>query len=218
MLQGFIVLSCLISISVNFSTFLVIGKTSPVTYQVLGHLKTCLVLAFGYSLLRDPFSWRNILGIMVALVGMILYSYYCTQENQAKAEEASGPNQVFRAALCSLSNLVAFCLINLYTGQWLYAFHLTQNFIWLCIQRKEAESDPLLNVENGTPTLSELPLSKGTAWEVDKDLHAWRIGITLALFYTWTSCVARKCMLGSRWRWNSRLVSQHWDEFKESFL
>ncbi|KAJ1384714.1 putative membrane protein [Sesbania bispinosa] len=29
----FIVLSCLISISVNFSTFLVIGKTSPVTYQ-----------------------------------------------------------------------------------------------------------------------------------------------------------------------------------------
>nr|GMD28323.1 UDP-xylose transporter 3 [Ipomoea batatas] len=48
---------------VNFSTFLVIGKTSPVTYQVLGHLKTCLVLAFGYVLLRDPFSWRNILGI-----------------------------------------------------------------------------------------------------------------------------------------------------------
>ncbi|XP_057804677.1 UDP-xylose transporter 2-like [Salvia miltiorrhiza] len=128
---GFIVLSCLISISVNFSTFLVIGKTSPVTYQVLGHLKTCLVLAFGYSLLRDPFSWRNILGIMVALVGMILYSYFCTQENQAKAEEASAPNQ-----------------------------------------RKEAESDPLLHVENGTSKLTELPVSKGTAWEVDKDLHA----------------------------------------------
>ncbi|KAL1559283.1 UDP-xylose transporter 3 [Salvia divinorum] len=128
---GFIVLSCLISISVNFSTFLVIGKTSPVTYQVLGHLKTCLVLAFGYSLLQDPFSWRNILGIMVALVGMILYSYYCSQESQAKTEEAS-----------------------------------------VTSQRKEAESDPLLNVENGTPMTNELPLSKGTAWEVDKDLHA----------------------------------------------
>lgn len=99
MLQGFIVLSCLISISVNFSTFLVIGKTSPVTYQVLGHLKTCLVLAFGYALLRDPFNWRNIFGIMVALVGMILYSYFCTQENQAKAEEASAQNQVLKAAL-----------------------------------------------------------------------------------------------------------------------
>nr|CAN77542.1 hypothetical protein VITISV_021603 [Vitis vinifera] len=85
----FIVLSCLISVSVNFSTFLVIGKTSPVTYQVLGHLKTCLVLAFGYVLLHDPFSWRNILGILIALVGMVLYSYYCTREGQQKTSEAS---------------------------------------------------------------------------------------------------------------------------------
>jgi len=79
----------MISVSVNFSTFLVIGKTSPVTYQVLGHLKTCLVLGFGYVLLHDPFSWRNIFGILVALVGMILYSYFCTIESQQKASEAS---------------------------------------------------------------------------------------------------------------------------------
>ncbi|XP_004502852.1 UDP-xylose transporter 3-like [Cicer arietinum] len=84
-----IVLSCLISISVNFSTFLVIGKTSPVTYQVLGHLKTCLVLAFGYIIVRDPFSWRNILGILVAMVGMLLYSYSCILENQQKAAETA---------------------------------------------------------------------------------------------------------------------------------
>lgn len=90
----FIVLSCLISVSVNFSTFLVIGKTSPVTYQVLGHLKTCLVLAFGYILLHDPFSWRNIMGILIALVGMIIYSYYCTREGQKKATEAAPLNQV----------------------------------------------------------------------------------------------------------------------------
>ncbi|KAH9617787.1 hypothetical protein KSS87_022668 [Heliosperma pusillum] len=93
----FIILSCLISVSVNFSTFLVIGKTSPVTYQVLGHLKTCLVLAFGYTLLHDPFSWRNILGILIALVGMILYSYYCTQEAQKKSQEPAQLSQV-RAA------------------------------------------------------------------------------------------------------------------------
>ncbi|XP_042474538.1 UDP-xylose transporter 3-like isoform X2 [Zingiber officinale] len=85
----FIVLSCLISVSVNFSTFLVIGRTSPVTYQVLGHLKTCLVLAFGYVLLHDPFSWRNIFGISVAIVGMVLYSYFCTIEGQQKARETS---------------------------------------------------------------------------------------------------------------------------------
>uniref|UniRef100_A0A0D9WD89 Sugar phosphate transporter domain-containing protein n=1 Tax=Leersia perrieri TaxID=77586 RepID=A0A0D9WD89_9ORYZ len=85
----FIVLSCLISVSVNFSTFLVIGKTSPVTYQVLGHLKTCLVLTFGYVLLHDPFSWRNILGILIAVVGMVLYSYFCTVETQQKNADVS---------------------------------------------------------------------------------------------------------------------------------
>ncbi|XP_058094500.1 UDP-xylose transporter 1-like isoform X2 [Magnolia sinica] len=80
----FIVLSCLIAVSVNFSTFLVIGKTSPVTYQVLGHLKTCLILAFGYTLLHDPFTERNIIGICVAILGMGLYSYFCTHENKKK--------------------------------------------------------------------------------------------------------------------------------------
>lgn len=83
-LQAFIILSCVIAVSVNFSTFLVIGKTSPVTYQVLGHLKTCLVLAFGYTLLHDPFTERNIIGILVAVFGMGLYSYFCTQENKKK--------------------------------------------------------------------------------------------------------------------------------------
>ncbi|KAK1409927.1 hypothetical protein QVD17_36457 [Tagetes erecta] len=81
---GFIILSCVIAVSVNFSTFLVLGKTSPVTYQVLGHLKTCLVLGFGYTLLHDPFTEKNIIGIIVAIVGMGLYSYFCTHENKKK--------------------------------------------------------------------------------------------------------------------------------------
>ncbi|CAD6243427.1 unnamed protein product [Miscanthus lutarioriparius] len=82
---GFIILSCLIAVSVNFSTFLVIGTTSPVTYQVLGHLKTCLVLSFGYTLLHDPFTARNILGILVAIFGMALYSVFSVREGKKKS-------------------------------------------------------------------------------------------------------------------------------------
>ncbi|KAG1361815.1 putative UDP-xylose transporter 1 [Cocos nucifera] len=82
---GFIILSCSIAVSVNFSTFLVIGTTSPVTYQVLGHLKTCLVLSFGYILLHDPFTARNIIGILIAILGMALYSYFCVREARKKS-------------------------------------------------------------------------------------------------------------------------------------
>ncbi|EYU36176.1 hypothetical protein ABFS82_14G242600 [Erythranthe guttata] len=92
---GFIVLSCLIAVFVNLSTFLVIGKTSPVTYQVLGHLKTCLVLGFGYTLLHDPFTTRNIVGILIALVGMLLYSYFCSVETKRKQDgDVSSLSQV----------------------------------------------------------------------------------------------------------------------------
>jgi solute carrier family 35, member E3 len=86
----FIVLSCSIAVCVNFSTFLVIGTTSPVTYQVLGHLKTCLVLSFGYVLLKDPFTVRNIVGILIAMFGMGLYSYYSVTESRKKTEAAAG--------------------------------------------------------------------------------------------------------------------------------
>ncbi|XP_006656119.1 UDP-xylose transporter 1-like [Oryza brachyantha] len=88
---GFIMLSCLIAVSVNFSTFLVIGTTSPVTYQVLGHLKTCLVLSFGYILLHDPFNARNILGILIAIFGMALYSYFSVKESKKKATNDALP-------------------------------------------------------------------------------------------------------------------------------
>ncbi|KAF8692900.1 hypothetical protein HU200_039258 [Digitaria exilis] len=91
---GFIVLSCLIAVSVNFSTFLVIGTTSPVTYQVLGHLKTCLVLSFGYTLLHDPFTARNILGILVAIFGMALYSYFSVREGKKSAGDALPVSQM----------------------------------------------------------------------------------------------------------------------------
>ncbi|CAM0956775.1 unnamed protein product [Alopecurus aequalis] len=82
----FIVLSCTIAVSVNFSTFLVIGTTSPVTYQVLGHLKTCLILSFGYVLLKDPFTFRNVAGILVAIFGMGLYSFFSVSESRKKNE------------------------------------------------------------------------------------------------------------------------------------
>ena len=41
-------------------------------------------------LLHDPFSWRNILGILIAIVGMGLYSYFCVIDSQVKQSELLG--------------------------------------------------------------------------------------------------------------------------------
>lgn len=68
----YIVLSCIIAVSVNFSTFLVIGRCDAVTYQVLGHLKTVLILVLGFVVLKNPANPRAIAGIVLAMVGMMV--------------------------------------------------------------------------------------------------------------------------------------------------
>eukprot|EP01038_Epipyxis_sp_PR26KG_P009625 gene9625-12961_t len=44
-----IVISCIFALGVNISNYLVLGKTSPLTYQVLGHMKTVLILVLGFT-------------------------------------------------------------------------------------------------------------------------------------------------------------------------
>ena len=47
-----IALSCVFALGVNISNYLVLGKTSPLTYQVLGHLKTVLILLLGFTVFQ----------------------------------------------------------------------------------------------------------------------------------------------------------------------
>lgn len=58
----------------NISNYLVIGKTSPLTYQVLGHLKTILILILGFLFFNKQLDYRNVIGIVVAMVGVIAYT------------------------------------------------------------------------------------------------------------------------------------------------
>nr|CAB3494735.1 unnamed protein product [Digitaria exilis] len=102
--QAFIVLSCSIAVCVNLCTFLVIGTTSPVTFQVLGHLKTCLVLSFGYVLLRDPFTARNVVGIVIAVFGMGLYSYYSVSDiGKTKKQTTEAASSLLPATTTQMS-------------------------------------------------------------------------------------------------------------------
>jgi len=73
--------TCFLALLVNFSSFGLIGRTGPITFQVVGHAKTCLVLVGGYVLfpakVNSPAAVRqmynNIAGVSVAFVGCVLY-------------------------------------------------------------------------------------------------------------------------------------------------
>jgi solute carrier family 35, member E3 len=68
-----VVLSGLLSVSVNVTVLFIIAGTSPITYQVLGHLKSISLIVVGTILFRSPMSPLQLLGIVIALVGTARY-------------------------------------------------------------------------------------------------------------------------------------------------
>ena len=69
-----IIISGCLGMLVSLSTFLMIGATSPLTYNIVGHLKTVSILTMGVMLFGDSMSVKKFFGICFALTGVIWYS------------------------------------------------------------------------------------------------------------------------------------------------
>ncbi|KAJ9567644.1 hypothetical protein OSB04_003610 [Centaurea solstitialis] len=70
----FLILSCTIAIGTNLSQFICIGRFTAVTFQVLGHMKTILVLMLGFIFFgREGLNLHVVLGMMIAIMGMVWY-------------------------------------------------------------------------------------------------------------------------------------------------
>ncbi|XP_059630449.1 UDP-rhamnose/UDP-galactose transporter 6 isoform X2 [Cornus florida] len=70
----FIVLSCTIAVGTNLSQFICIGRFTAVSFQVLGHMKTILVLILGFLFFgKEGLNLHVVIGMVIAVVGMIWY-------------------------------------------------------------------------------------------------------------------------------------------------
>lgn len=72
-----IIISALLGLLVSLSTFLVIGCTSSLTYNVVGHLKTVIILTGGCLLFGDEMPPKKLLGVCVAMAGIVWYVGQC---------------------------------------------------------------------------------------------------------------------------------------------
>ncbi len=70
-----IISSGIFAFLVNLSIFLVISGSSPVSYNVLGHGKLCVILVSGYTLFGESFHAKNIAGVALAVVGIVWYTH-----------------------------------------------------------------------------------------------------------------------------------------------
>ncbi|RWW10778.1 hypothetical protein GW17_00025665 [Ensete ventricosum] len=83
-LQSFILVSCILAVFCNTSQYLCIGRFSATSFQVLGHMKTVCVLVLGWLLFDSVLTLKNILGMLLAVVGMVVYSWAVEHEKKAK--------------------------------------------------------------------------------------------------------------------------------------
>jgi len=84
----FLITSCSVAILVNASQYFCLGRFSAVTFQVLGHLKTVLVLVGGWTILREPCSIKQVAGCSLAVGGMVLYGYLASKARRPEQEPA----------------------------------------------------------------------------------------------------------------------------------
>lgn len=92
-MQLFIVLSCTLAVFCNMSQYLCIGRFSAVSFQVLGHMKTVCVLTLGWLLFDSQLTLKNIMGMVIAVVGMVMYSWAVEAEKQSSAKPIVAPAQ-----------------------------------------------------------------------------------------------------------------------------
>ncbi|XP_030945205.1 UDP-rhamnose/UDP-galactose transporter 2-like [Quercus lobata] len=86
----FILLSCSLAVFCNVSQYLCIGRFSAVSFQVLGHMKTVCVLTLGWLLFDSELTLKNILGVVLAVVGMVVYSSAVEVEKKANSKIIPG--------------------------------------------------------------------------------------------------------------------------------
>lgn len=77
---GAIVVSALLGVLVSLSTFLVIGATSSLTYNIVGHFKTIVILAGGCLLFGEAMPLKRLAGISLTMLGIGWYTYLSVQQ------------------------------------------------------------------------------------------------------------------------------------------
>ena len=66
----------------NFHFFTVLGWASPLTYQVLGHLKSIIILILGIIFYDVYPSVKAVFGMVLAMIGVIIYTEENRQQNK----------------------------------------------------------------------------------------------------------------------------------------
>ncbi|XP_012217114.1 solute carrier family 35 member E3-like [Linepithema humile] len=82
-----VVFSGVVAFFVNLTSYWIIGKTSPLTYNMVGHSKFCLLLLGGAMLFHETLAINQVIGITLTLMGIVSYAHVKIKDNQVIAPQ-----------------------------------------------------------------------------------------------------------------------------------
>ena len=71
---------------INISQFFIIAQTGPVSSTVVGHVKTCSIVALGWATSGRAIGDKSVLGVFVAISGIMAYSVVMLKEKRKQGK------------------------------------------------------------------------------------------------------------------------------------
>ncbi|XP_015187521.1 PREDICTED: solute carrier family 35 member E3-like [Polistes dominula] len=82
-----VISSGIVAFFVNLTSYWIIGQTSPLTYNMVGHSKFCLLLLGGAIVFHETLAMNQVIGITLTLTGIILYAHVKMKDIQNVTSE-----------------------------------------------------------------------------------------------------------------------------------
>lgn len=73
--MAMVFVSCATAFFVNLSIYWIIGNTSPLTYNMVGHLKFCLTVMGGFLIFKEPVTFMQGIGVVMTILGVTTYAH-----------------------------------------------------------------------------------------------------------------------------------------------
>lgn len=86
---GLVSATGVVAFAINVSIFWIIGNTSPLTYNMVGHMKFCLTLTGGFLIFHDPLTAVQLLGIVITFSGIVAYTHFKMAEQREEKKRST---------------------------------------------------------------------------------------------------------------------------------
>lgn len=83
---GMIMMSGMFACTINVSQFFIIAQTGPVSSTVVGHVKTCTIVALGWITSGRAVGDKSVIGVFIAIAGIIAYSIVMLKHKAAQGK------------------------------------------------------------------------------------------------------------------------------------